>query len=533
MSRVKRTGWRILVLAALLLINGFPLPAHAQLQEDCGVVDAIDYPIDGFSIEHDDFGLYRGIFNGYHAGIDLAFGRLGAPIRAAARGRVTFSDPEGWDTEKGVVVIEHIFPDGSTYFSLYGHMEERGGHTFPRVGACVDRGEIIGAVGRPRQSAPHLHYEIRRMRASTGGPGYWSADPLQAGWTHPIEFTERWRLRFNPAFRHMITATAAPSAPPLWQPDGSAVFISRTMIEQQTFQDETAWQLSVRNLAGVVNLPGGRILGRTLGNQMIVFEGGRFVASWQSDLPLRTAPLRLSEHIVFLTEDNRVVAYDADGSLRWQTGPLGTYVERHMVSGDLLAVAGEQDGAYLLWVINAAGEVVYAAAAPAPVIPLQAPTGGFLILVASQISLLDTTLQLRPLIDAGRALSRASQATYDQAGNIYVYPGYGTYLYAFGPDGALRWETRLPSPPMQAPLLGVGSGCLVYTLMPDGALLAYRAVDGALRGMAPLYAGGERQNANARYLSVLPGDQVRFSAGYLTVATVDGPALANMSDCGA
>src|SRR5438034_11818695 len=110
-------------LAALTLLLSFSLqPTHAQGTNPCGVVDAIDYPIDGVSIQNDDFGMYCAGFAGWHTGIDMAFDRYGDPVRAAARGRVTFSDPVGWGPEKGVVIIEHVFPDDSIYFTLYGHM---------------------------------------------------------------------------------------------------------------------------------------------------------------------------------------------------------------------------------------------------------------------------------------------------------------------------------------------------------------------------------------------------------------------------
>ena len=77
-----------------------PAPTLQPADAPCGVVDAIAYPIDGISTEHDDFGLYRASFGGLHTGIDMAFGRYGDPVRAAARGRVTLADPNGWNLEK-------------------------------------------------------------------------------------------------------------------------------------------------------------------------------------------------------------------------------------------------------------------------------------------------------------------------------------------------------------------------------------------------------------------------------------------------
>jgi murein DD-endopeptidase MepM/ murein hydrolase activator NlpD len=97
----KSTSLLLALLALILVDLGESVPAHAQsVTAPCGVVDGIDYPIDGISLDHDDFGLYRAPFQGRHAGIDMAFDRRGDPVRAAARGRVTLADPNAWDTEK-------------------------------------------------------------------------------------------------------------------------------------------------------------------------------------------------------------------------------------------------------------------------------------------------------------------------------------------------------------------------------------------------------------------------------------------------
>jgi murein DD-endopeptidase MepM/ murein hydrolase activator NlpD len=521
------------LLFLILLILLYAHPANA-VQEACAVVDSIDYPIDGVSIDHDDFGMYRAGFSGRHTGIDMAFDRYGEPVRAAANGRVTFSDPEGWDTEKGVVIIEHTFPDESAYFSLYGHMEEVNGRKFPKVGQCVRKGEVIGSVGNPSRGAPHLHYEIRRMRASAGGPGYYAVDPLDAGWLHPIDFTEQWQLRLNPAFRSIVTAGGGPTAPPLWQQDGTVVFAEEYHLEQRDAQSQTLWRLDVQGLTGAINLPDGRILGRTTDDLIIIVDQARFAASWKPDRPLRSRPLRLGDSLVFVANDNRVVSYDADGSLRWETPPLGVFIESYVQSSDLLAVSAGQDSGqgtvFKLWVVDSTGAIRYQATAPSPVVPVVAEQGGFIVMVASQVGWLGPDLAWKPLMDVGQALGRNSQIALDPLGNAVVYPGQGEQIYAFTANGGLRWQARLTGLPTQPALVGTGSGCLVYVLTSDGALLAFRAADGALRGMTALYAGGPHGHPSARFLKVSPDDQVQFSAGYLSIATIDGPTLANM-DC--
>ncbi|HLY26761.1 MAG TPA: peptidoglycan DD-metalloendopeptidase family protein [Aggregatilineales bacterium] len=532
----------VLLVAALLYGLAYgqtPQPTQpgptpqSHIDSPCGVVDAIDYPIDGIGIENDDFGMYRAPFNGRHSGIDVAFDHYGDPIRAAARGRVTLSDPAGWGPEKGVVIIEHVFPDNNIYFTVYGHMEVIGGRDFPLVGQCVERGQVIGSEGHPIAEAPHLHYEIRRMKSSAGGPGYWYGDPLDAGWFHPVDFTEQWRLRLNPAFRKMVMAGGGPTAPPLWHADGSVTFAEEFHIEHQDASGQTLWRLDALGLLGVVELPDGRILGSTSDNQVIVVDNvnARFDASWTADRGLHSPPLRLGDSVVFLGNDNRVVSYDAAGHVRWQTDPLGAHFQRYAISGDKLAVVSNKDsgGGYRLSVIDPSGHIVYQADAPAPIIPFRAQGNGFILLVASQVGLLGQAMQWKPLMDTGQTLAWDSQVALDSHGNVLLYPGWGQAILNYGASGALRWQVTLPAPQTQPPLLGVGNGCLDYVLSSDGGLLAYRAADGALRGFTTLYTGGNHGHPASRFLSVLENEHVQFSAGYLSIATIDGPTLAN--DC--
>lgn len=524
---------RVLILMTLISLSIWPVPpltAEAQTGQDCGIVDGIDYPIDGVSFEHDDFGMYRAFFKGHHTGVDMAFDRPDTPVRAAARGRVTFSNPEGWDTEKGVVIIEHRFPDGSTYFTLYGHMEQADGNRFPPVGTCLDKGAIIGTIGRPEQSAPHLHYEVRRQRATTGGPGYWEVDPLDGGWMHPLDFTKAWQLRFNPAFRSMLSPTTAPLMPPIPLPDGSSAFIQRDFIEQRNAQNQLAWRLDVRGLATAVGLPNGQILGRTLDNRVVVVEGGRFTAIWNADRPLVSAPYLLGDTIAFAAENNTVVGYSSAGELRWEQ-QLESTVGRFVQQGEWLAITGESDAGYKVWVLGADGAFVYQGSAAAPIVPLPKPGGGFYLLVGSQVGALNPDGSLSFVMDAGQSLGRNSQIAVDSAGNMLVYPGTGRQIFLYAAGGGVLWQVALPITPAEPPLLQMGVGCLAYVLTADGAMLAYDGYDGALRGQVSLYAGGERSERNARFIRVSDGEIVQFSAGYLSVATIDGLKLAGMDQC--
>jgi murein DD-endopeptidase MepM/ murein hydrolase activator NlpD len=86
-----------------------------------------------------------------HQGLDIS-NRIGTPVRAPARGSVTFS---GFDGAYGIcITIDH----GNGIVTRYAHLSK----SSVKVGDYVQRGDVIGAVGNTgRSTGPHLHYEVR------------------------------------------------------------------------------------------------------------------------------------------------------------------------------------------------------------------------------------------------------------------------------------------------------------------------------------------------------------------------------------
>jgi murein DD-endopeptidase MepM/ murein hydrolase activator NlpD len=100
------------------------------------------------------FGFRNDPFSGspaFHAGLDFK-GPVGAPIYAAARGKVAFV---GRRPGYGICVeIDH----GNGIRTRYAHMSA----FRARVGEPVMAGQPIGAVGSTgRSTGPHLHFEVR------------------------------------------------------------------------------------------------------------------------------------------------------------------------------------------------------------------------------------------------------------------------------------------------------------------------------------------------------------------------------------
>ena len=511
----------------------------------CSAVDAIRYPTDSLSQIHDDFGIYRAGFSGFHTGVDSQFGSYGAPVYAAARGKVTYADPRGWGTERGVVILQHIFPDGSLIYTLYGHMEPINDRLFPAVGSCVELGDPIGSIGGPLYVAPHLHYEVRKMDGLSGGPGYTSVSPLSQGWLHPLDFTERWQLALHPYFRSALTPDQPPVAPPISLSDGSALIAEETQIERLAADNSPLWQLAVADLQGLLLLPDGRLLAVS-STQAYVINNSQFSAVWALPPTVIPTPIGFSSGVTFATIDGRLAAYTMAGDLLWQTSPLGDSIDGAVVSLDRtqLAVSGGQAGSSRLSVIDTHGQIVYQAASPKPIMATPAPdSDGFLIMTGTQIGHLGRDFKWRALMDSTVPIAAGAQIAADVQGNLTVYPGYGTALLAFDQAGHPLWQTTLPPIDLaladvaqRPPRLASGQ-CAVYMLGSEGTLSAFDRHTGKLLSQAHLYAGGTHGHDAARWLRVIPrtgkvGEQIQFAAGYVSIVTIDTAAFTGLNNCG-
>lgn len=527
----------LVCITATVCLVSQQTPVSAQAAP-CGIVEGIDYPIDitdtlegGF----DDFALFRARFGGLHAGIDIGFNRRGEPVRAAARGRVTYSDINGWDTEKGVVIVEHIFPDGSLRYSLYGHMEQSDSYFFPLVGTCVERGTILGTIGWPSRGLPHLHFEIRDFLPNDGGPGYAQVNPLSLGWYHPLDFTLLWRARLNPATTGYAAFRDFPRLPPVLMDNGLLVIAHENRLAAYAPPTTPLWDIQMDGIVtGLLALPGGRVIAHSQNGQAIQIQGGRIVATWSA--PGRSEPLvSWNEIIAFVTPDGGIATYTPMGEPLWVVDGDG---DGGRIVGFQAGTAGfaiaHRLGGITRWrAVDAMGNVVWDQSFERT--PLFTPSSeGWLILDGMDVLRIDARGS-NTLASTGVVSGRASALITDVFGTIYIYASdrNRTFL-ALNADGSERWRTQYPVGVELPPLMDVGGGCLLYTLDDDGMLNAFSTADGSLVNQLQLYAGGVQNNhPQARLLVADASDQVLLGSGFLSMLAVNGAVLggAAFQDC--
>ena len=119
-------------------------PVHQPIPEDTEKL--FSWPVNGRLTSR--FGPRKGSF---HDGIDIA-APVGTPVRAAAAGRVIFSDAlRGYGN---VVILKHA----NGFTTVYAHHRRN----LVKDGQVVQRGDIIGEVGETgRVTGPSLHFEVR------------------------------------------------------------------------------------------------------------------------------------------------------------------------------------------------------------------------------------------------------------------------------------------------------------------------------------------------------------------------------------
>lgn len=526
---------RLLGLCIVGMIGLFlPVQSRAQLDTPCGVVQSIDFPVEHLETGVEDFGVFQARWGGTHVAVDVADGQWRAPVHAAARGRVTLSDPQAWGVEKGVVAVEHYFPDGQVRYSVYGHLEESAEYPFPTVNACVEAGMVLGVVGWPASGdRPHLHYEMRETAPTSNPPVYIQGNPLTRGWVHPLDFTALWQLRLSGQLSGMASLTSIPSLAPLPLPQGGYAVASEGVISASGPTGQL-WRVEADSpIVALTVLGNGQVAAHTRGGQVLLVENGRYIALWNHPV-LPDVPLVRLGHdtLLFPLTGGGLRAYDPQGAILWghQAGEAGVNSLALKVNGpDVLLLTGnaERITGYLF---NDQGEyqTQYRFESLPLLIPL--PENGWLALEAETVQHISAAGR-EALSDLPVQTGTWPAGVTDDHANSYLYlDDPAQTLVSLDAEGNLRWQTehqgRVNSAP---PLLQTHGLCLLYALDEDGLLHFYDAQTGESLKTMQFYAGDSRRNPQSRLIAPYSGGVVLVNTGFLALVQLNAAELTGES----
>lgn len=470
----------------------------------CGVVDVFDFPLDPPDAASlgggSDFGIFRRQYDKYHAGEDWWYGRgtsFGKPVYAVGHGLVTYAQPEGWGRDKGVIIVQHSYSDGSQVLSFYGHLDP------PSVtltaGVCVQRGEKIAEIGRPRTS-PHLHFEMRTQSPWAPLTGYWEEDPTTAGWLSPSQTIWEQRIATLPGVQWTRAFTTTGTQAVGILPDDTFVVSEGNRLRVIDLHDgsDRALLPELDDVRATLLHDNGQLL--TVADQ----RGGISAFSlpllndtprWTVDLEKSGIPtlLPLADGGVLAVWRTELVAFSADGDLLWrQSGewrPLDWALR-----DDTLFFTTVLDGGNV-WAIRGANPPV-----------MVAPVAGKLAAVDDVLWVyaMDGVYRWRDGIDSAELLMALPTGSL-QRGDLVVLPdggillahadSYDRRLLAFDGNGSLRWERSYAGLVGGDVRLEVVNGVpYVVAQATDGSIgeLKLYAVDLQTAALRLMFTGGTR-----------------------------------------
>ena len=507
-------------------------PPASQGNAPCGVVDLLDFPLDppdGQNVAGGgDFGRFRDRFGKYHAGEDWwgpnRRSSFGQPVYSIGHGLVTYAEPEGWNRDKGVLIIKHTLADGSTVLSFYGHLDPAS--VVLKPGQCVARGQQIGEIGRPR-SSPHLHFEIRSQSPYAPLTGYWPEDPTLVGWFPPSHFIWNQRIASAPGvlWTRPFVAEGTQAIGMADQDTFVAIEDSQLIgINREDgrvrwrYGDESAIKSAVLDARNPVIY----VAGVSEQIQALRLPAGTDAAAaapvplWQITLAVAGAPalIPLAEGGVLVSVAGTLFGVGPEGTLSWQRQSQGQLVAWTLAGNDLWLSTTSQDSP--LWQIDGSGPQLW-----------QAPASGRPLIAAGQVWLYDGDGLYR-LSDEGRpaelqySLARGSRwlgdvAALSDGGVLLAHAdAFDRRLIAFNADGSLRWQRSYGG--------AIGGKVRLLVLDDEVYLVAEDnsgssshvsvfAVDVAGAGVTRIFMGGTRSPISADTWVLAAGEQLLLNIG--------------------
>jgi hypothetical protein len=432
------------------LLSGLPVLS----QTECGVVDAISYPInpDTFVLAQDYAVPSQRHQGRYHTGEDWYAGRdmtAGQPVRAAARGRVTYSYGLGWGRDGGVVIIQHFLPDGTIFYTQYGHLQDNDAYPLPSRLSCVEQGAIIGSIASARP-APHLHFEVRVLDGSSPGPGYTRTTPYDAGYRDPNKVLRNLQAHLHISYRWHIAFSGdspahdrAPIAPPLLLADTSLLYLNSdgTILRRATGDGRVLWRARLETPAvAITGFQGAPLLTYADGTmQEVAVVSGALGDRWQVDARLTDAPIVRGTDLIFPADDDTLVAIGENRrDILWQADDVPPIVRAHVLDTGAIALMTTTDELILL---DSTGQRLERTSLRATASFATGDDGALLALTRGGLWRVgyDGTWSLVQDVQSDR--TRALLQGSDE--RLLIYDG--TRLQALNRDGRLLWDSRLPA----------------------------------------------------------------------------------------
>lgn len=436
----------------------------------CGVVDFFDFPLaapegDGAGARW-VFGRYSERYSGIHAGEDWVYdggGSLGKPVYSIGHGTIIYAQPLGWGVDQGTIIVRHVFSDGHTVLSFYGHLMPES-VTLP-AGTCATRGQQIGQIGKPRGS-PHLHFEIRTLYPDRPGPGYWSVDPRLAGWFPPSEYIWDDRVGTTPGVKWTRPLTSSNSLlAGLLLSDTLAVVEDDRLITLAAATGDVQWSrpLSDTVRQATVSSDGQTIYLTTISNtlQAISLAGD---LRWQIPFTPTTRSVLIPETLggVIAYDGRDLIGMATGGSQLWRFKNVPAPIDWIADHYDLiLAVDGDQPMIYRIDPVGQLDQI--------------APLGGQLavsnehlyVYAPTALYRLSEAPELLKLLDRTGTI-RGSMIALPNGGVMLAHNGVGgRRLMALNADGTLRWERSIQQLTGEAPQLVVVND-EVYAVTQEG-----------------------------------------------------------------
>jgi len=521
----------ITLLLALTTVLGAQLaaPAHAQSDAPCGVVDSVGFPFDnvsqgGYYVRY-PFGYHREGW-GFHTGEDWFNSQTrgyGEPVRAIADGLVTYSSVYGWGVDKGVVIIEHTLHDGSVIYSVYGHMEAINGHRFPPERTCVERGDVVGAIGDPR-GRPHLHFEIRHKWQAFPGFGYTPGPPDLEGFENPTAYIINWQAWLNPAYKWHTVTREPMTAHPALAPDGMVYVATEGFIQnygpdsvlQYRFPlgtGEVVSQMSADPIGVTAYMTEGQLrrYQHNLENTEYRELGGNY------ETFLDAGPL------LFLHANGGTLrVFDRSLVQRGQFQDVGR-PQNHAATGQLVALTTGQRTPEVLF-FSPQGELLQRASLRSVADVAPAADGGVLVRSTHALWHVSPGVEWTFLTEDFEVAPNLSTLAADGWGSVYLYAGKDDrQLVSLSADGQIRWQTSLGDTISTRPIIAVGGGCAVYLGSSEGQLAAINAATGELGETLQIYPGDAP--GQEAWIDVSDDETVYFAVGGTQVIALDGRRL--------